>query len=77
MPPRIDANDSGISVIAGLRLARAAACMSTGMSKARAATLFITAESAAAIADMPAMCRPSPREASTRCRASTSIAPEL
>ena len=52
MPPRIVAKESGISVAAGLRLAFAAACMSTGMSRASAATLFITADRAAATVDM-------------------------
>ncbi len=66
IPPRIEANDSGIRVSAGLRFAFAAACRSTGMSSASAATLFMTAESAAAIDDMTAMCRPTRREASTR-----------
>ncbi len=48
MPPSIDAKESGISDIAGLRPALDAACMSSGISSASAATLFITAESAAA-----------------------------
>ena len=52
MPPRIEANDSGISVSAGLRLDFAAACMSTGINSASAATLFITADRAAAMLAM-------------------------
>ena len=66
MPPRIDANESGMRVSAGLRLAFRAACISTGISNASAATLFITALSAAAIVDMTAICRRRPREALTR-----------
>ena len=63
MPPRIDANESGIKLSAGLRLAFAAACMSNGISKASAATLFITAESAAAKPAMMPICAPSFRDA--------------
>ena len=77
MPPRIDAKDSGISVNDGLLPAFLAACISTGMSKASAATLFIIAESAAARPDMMVICVPSLRDASTTWRATISIAPEL
>ena len=47
IPPSIDANDSGISVIAGLRPAFLAACKSIGINSASAATLFITADNEA------------------------------
>jgi hypothetical protein len=47
MPPRIVAKDSGISEAATARFAFSAASMSRGMSSARAATLLMTAESAA------------------------------
>ena len=52
MPPRIDAKDSGINVSAGLRFSLLAACRSTGMRSASAATLFINAESAAETPDI-------------------------
>ncbi len=76
-PPRIVANDSGIRVSAGLRLAFLAASRSTGMSRASAATLFITAESAAATPAIMAMWRETLRDASLTWRAIRSIAPEL
>ena len=65
MPPRMEAKDSAISDRDGLRPAFLAACKSTGMSNASAATLFMTAESAAASADMMLTCAASLREAST------------
>ena len=77
IPPRMDANDSGISDNDGLRSAFLAACMSTGISSASAATLFIRAESAAASDDMIAMCVPSLRVPEITNRARSSIAPEL
>ncbi len=52
MPPRIEANEIGIRVSAGLRFAFFAAWISIGIRRARAATLFITAERPAASADM-------------------------
>ncbi len=65
MPPRIEAKDSGMSDRDGLRPAFFAACISTGMSSASAATLFMIADSAAARPDMIAMCVASLRDAST------------
>ena len=43
-PPSIDAKDRGISVSAGLLALLAAAFKSTGINRANAATLFITAD---------------------------------
>ena len=77
IPPRIDAKETGIRLSAGLRLAFFAACISTGINNASAATLFMTALSAAATVDMMAICRRSFREALIKWRANTSIAPEL
>ena len=77
MPPRIEANDKGISESAGLRLAFDAACMSTGISNARAATLFINADNTAASVDMIPICPASFLVPETTKRASNSIAPEL
>ena len=77
MPPRIDANDSGIRLNRTLRLAFFAACMSIGINSASAATLFITADS---IADTPAItliCMNNDRPPSITWRAINSIAPEL
>ena len=73
----MEAKESGISVSAGLRLAFAAACMSTGISNANAATLFMIAESAADTADIRAMCAANGRVADTRNLPSKSIAPEF
>jgi hypothetical protein len=50
------ANDSAIRVMPGGRFALAAACTSSGIRRASAATLFITADSGAAIADIRPMC---------------------
>ena len=77
IPPRIDANESGMSVSAGLRLALWAACRSTGMRSASAATLFMTAESTAAIPDMIPMCPLILRLLLTAYRAMSSITPEF
>ena len=66
MPPRIDAKESGIRVKAGLRLAFKAACISSGMSSASAATLFITADRTAANPAITPICVPSLRDASSR-----------
>ena len=48
MPPRIDAKDSGIRDNDGLRPDFLAACRSSGISNASAATLFMIADSDAA-----------------------------
>ena len=76
IPPRIEANEIGIRVSAGLRLALRAAWMSSGISSASAATLFIAVDSAAERLAMMPMCACRPREASSTRRASRSIAPE-
>ena len=47
-PPRIEAKDSGIRIIAGDRLVSAAAWMATGISSASAPTLFMKPDSTAA-----------------------------
>ena len=76
-PPRIEANESGIRVNAGLRLAFFAACISTGMSMARAATLFMMADRAADTADMMPMWAERLRPDCTTTRAISSTAPDL
>ena len=76
MPPRIEAKESGISVRAGLRLARWAACISMGMSNASAATLFIMLESAAETNAMSPTCFVKLRDESTSLLASMSMAPD-
>ena len=76
-PPTMVANDKGIKVSAGLRLALAAAWMSTGMRRASAATLFITADKAAPMAAVTAMWRPMLRVPDSRRRVRRSMAPEL
>ena len=77
VPPRIDAKDSGINDRDGLRFALLAAWMSTGMSRASAATLFMTADNTAASEDMIVMCAPRRLALETTKRASNSMAPEL
>ena len=77
MPPRIDANDSGISVERTLRPAFLAACMSIGISSASAATLFIIADRIADTPDITLICKISDRPAPIIWRAISSIAPEL
>ena len=56
MPPRIEANDSGIKLNATLRFAFFAACISIGINNARAATLFMIADNTAATPDITPMC---------------------
>ena len=65
-PPKREANESGINVRDGLRPAFFAACISTGINSASAATLFITADNPAANADMKVIWVPRRLEASTR-----------
>ncbi len=77
MPPRMDAKDSGISDSDALRPLLRAACRSRGISSARAATLFITADRHAASPDMMPMWDASLRPESTKNRASSSMTPEL
>ncbi len=50
MPPRIEPNETGISSMAGEMPALCAALIATGMSSARAPTLFMKPDSTAAIA---------------------------
>jgi hypothetical protein len=50
-PPRIEPKDRGISRVAAARLALAADCKATGMSRPRVPTLFMKPESAAATAE--------------------------
>ena len=77
MPPRMEANDSGISVSDGLRPAFLAAWRSSGISNASAATLFMTADSVAASPDMMPMCAASLRLESMKYLASSSMTPEF
>ncbi len=77
MPPSIDANDKGMSDKDGLRPAFFAACMSTGIRSASAATLFINADKPAARPAMIVMCVASLRDASTMYLATSSMAPEF
>ena len=75
-PPRIEAKESGIKVSAGERLALRAAWMSTGIKRASAATLFMTADRAADRAAMMPIWAVSLREASMKVRVMISTAPE-
>ena len=77
IPPRMVANDSGISVKEGLRLARLAASISTGISNARAATLFISADNAAPITEIRLIWVDSAAPPRTTNRAISSTAPEF
>ena len=76
MPPRIEAKDSGISVSPGFRSVFSDACRSMGMSNASAATLFITADSAAETPAIRPMWRPMLRVPSRSAPAIISMAPE-
>ena len=77
MPPRMVAKDSAISVMHGGRPALRAACTSIGIKSASAATLLITAESAAASPPVIAMCRPTGRVSSAVHCVMTPSAPEF
>jgi hypothetical protein len=77
MPQTMVAKDSGMRVSAGLRLAFEAASMSTGISSASAATLFITADSAAPTPPSMPMWAVTLRDGSTTYRAISSMAPEF
>ena len=68
MPPRIVAKDSGISDSPGARPALRAVWMSTGISSASAATLFMKADSTPPIPPMIAIWLPSDRVLSTSVR---------
>ena len=54
-PPRMDAKEIGIRVIAALRPALRAAWISIGINSANAATLFMIADSTAATPDITPM----------------------
>ena len=77
MPPRIVANDSGINVSEGLRCARLAASISTGINNASAATLFIKADSAAPITEISPIWADSAAPPRTTNLAISSTAPEF
>ena len=77
IPPRIEANDKGINDKAGLLLAFFAACISTGINNASAATLFIIADKPAASAAITLMCAPNLRVPEMTYLASSSMAPEF
>ncbi len=64
MPPRIVAKDSGIRLSPGARPALRAVWMSTGISKASAATLFMKAESTPPIVPIRAIWAPRLRDLS-------------
>ena len=76
MPPRMVAKLSGIRLRPGERPALRAVWMSTGISSASAATLFMKAESTAPMAPISAMWLPSDRVLSTRVRVIRNTAPE-
>ena len=76
MPPRMVAKDSGIRLNPGARPALRAVCISTGISSASAATLFIKAESTAPMPPISPIWLPSVRELSTRVRVIRKTAPE-
>ena len=65
IPPRMVAKDSGIRVRAGERLALLAACMSTGINNASAATLFMKLERMAPATPIKLMWAINERDAST------------
>ena len=56
-PPKMEANDIGIRIKAGDRLAFSEDSMATGISNASAPTLFITEESTAATPERAAICK--------------------
>jgi len=76
IPPRIVANDSGIRLCPVGRFAFFAASMSSGIKRASAATLLMTAESPAPTAAMMAICNGSGRSGSTNLEAISSTAPD-
>ncbi len=76
MPPRMVAKDSGISDRPGLRPALRAVWMSTGISSASAATLFIKADKTAPTLPMIAICAPSLRPVATSVRVIRNTAPD-
>ncbi len=76
-PPRIVAKDSGMRLSPGGRLAFFAVWMSTGISSASAATLFMKADITAPIPPRTAMCVPSGLALSMTPRVTIWIAPEF
>ena len=76
MPPRMVAKERGISERAGLRPALRAVWISTGISRASAATLFMKADSTAPILPISAIWPPRPRALSTSVRVIRSTAPD-
>ena len=76
MPPRMVAKLSGISDSEGERPALRAVWMSTGISNASAATLFMKADSTAPTPPISAIWPPSRRELSTSVRVIRNTAPE-
>ncbi len=76
MPPRMVAKLSGISVSPTERPALRAVWISTGISSASAATLFMNAESAPPTTPMIAICAPRLRWAFTSVRVIRNTAPE-
>ncbi len=77
MPPRMVANESGISDSEMARLALRAASMSSVISRARAATLLMTAERAAPTTAMMAIWGGSVRFGAEMALAISSTAPEF
>ena len=76
-PPKIVANDSGIKVALMLLPAFFAACISTGIKSASAATLFMKADKIAPVEAIMEICAPTPRPVSITERVIMSIAPEF
>ena len=76
MPPRMVAKERGMRLSPGARPALRAVWMSTGMSRARAATLFMKAERSPPTAPMMAMWAPRRREESTSVWVISRTAPE-
>ena len=76
MPPRMVAKLSGIRLSPGARPALRAVWMSTGISRAKAATLFIKADSTPPTAPIMVICAPKLRELSTSVRVISITAPE-
>ena len=77
MPPRMDAKARGMRTRPGGNPRRAATCNATGMSSARAPTLFMKPESTAAMPASAATVRVSPADDGTMRRTRASTAPEF
>ncbi len=76
IPPRMVAKDSGIRLSPGARPALRAVWMSTGISSANAATLFMKADRTAPIPPISAICAPNARLLSTSVRVMRNTAPD-